>query len=55
MSAQCENFIVKTNGFDMPVSGTSAASPTFAGIIALLNHVRQSSSGKNLGFLNPLL
>jgi len=37
------------------VSGTSCASPTFAGIIALLNDHRLQNGGSTLGFLNPWL
>ena len=37
------------------VGGTSAASPSFAGVIALLNSESLESTGKPLGFLNPLL
>jgi len=37
------------------VSGTSAASPAFSGIISLLNDVSLTKTGKPLGFLNPLL
>ena len=35
------------------IGGTSASSPTFAGIIALLNDVRLSDGKPPLGFLNP--
>lgn len=37
------------------VGGTSAASPTFAGIVALLNDARMAAGKSPLGFLNPLL
>jgi len=37
------------------VSGTSAASPAFSGIMSLLNDYSLSNTGKPLGFLNPLL
>merc|ERR1719361_867739 len=37
------------------VGGTSAASPTFAGVSAYLNSVSYNKTGKPLGFLNPLL
>ena len=39
----------------MPVMGTSCASPTFAGIIGLLNSDRAVAGKPPLGFLNPLL
>jgi len=38
-----------------PVSGTSAASPAFSGIISMLNDASIVKTGKPLGFLNPLL
>lgn len=37
------------------VGGTSAAAPTFASIITLLNDVRLWRGGRPLGFLNPWL
>jgi len=38
-----------------PVSGTSASAPIFAGILALLNDLVNTKTGKPLGFVNPLL
>ena len=38
-----------------PISGTSAASPTFAACIALINDARALVGKQRLGFLNPLL
>lgn len=37
------------------VGGTSAATPTVAGIAAYLNDLSYTKSGKPLGFMNPLL
>jgi tripeptidyl-peptidase-1 len=37
------------------VSGTSAASPAFSGIVSMLNDQSIMKTGKPLGFLNPLL
>ena len=37
------------------IGGTSAASPTFAGIVALLNDARIAAGKPPLGFLNPLI
>lgn len=37
------------------VGGTSASSPTFASIVALLNDFRISRGKPSLGFLNPVL
>ena len=35
--------------------GTSAASPAFAGIVALLNDARLKQHKSPLGFINPLI
>jgi tripeptidyl-peptidase-1 len=37
------------------VSGTSAASPAFSGIVSMMNDASLVKTGKPLGFLNPLL
>jgi len=37
------------------VGGTSCATPTFAGIVGLLNDLRAQANKPPLGFLNPLL
>jgi len=37
------------------VGGTSASSPAFAGIVALLNDARLAKQQSPLGFLNPIL
>merc|ERR1712224_1006889 len=61
-SALAEQFEVVTSGpFGIPetiaVGGTSASTPSWAGIISLLNEECLSASGgsKTLGFINPLL
>ena len=43
------------SGRAVSIGGTSAASPTFAGIVALLNDARIEKGLPTLGFLNPLL
>ncbi|KAH9893535.1 peptidase S8/S53 domain-containing protein [Cubamyces lactineus] len=55
VAAQGENFQVVIGGRVEPVGGTSASSPTFAGVIALLNDFRLSRGKAPLGFLNPLI
>lgn len=55
VAAQAENFVVVNQGQNEPVSGTSAATPTFAALVALLNAARISQGKATLGFLNPLL
>ena len=39
----------------MPVDGTSASAPIFAGIVALLNDIRLNRGQPRLGFMNPWL
>ncbi|KAJ3895618.1 peptidase S8/S53 domain-containing protein [Lentinula edodes] len=55
VSAQGVNFRVFIGGNPYLISGTSASSPTFAGIVALLNDARLHAGLPPLGFLNPLL
>ena len=55
VSAFSVNFVIEFEGIPFPVSGTSCAAPTFAGIVAILNDVRLQGGKKTLGFLNPLL
>jgi len=64
VSALGHNFVLVTLEpflfFEIPeqlqlVGGTSAASPTFAGLIAMLNHQLLSKGKPSLGYLNPLL
>ncbi len=44
-------YVVRVDGQDMVIGGTSAVAPLWAGLIALLNQ----QLGKPVGFLNPLL
>ena len=53
VAAQGYNFHVVDKGDDTLVGGTSAAAPTFAGVIALLNSARIEAGMSPLGFLNP--
>ncbi|KAJ3555486.1 hypothetical protein NM688_g2552 [Phlebia brevispora] len=55
VSAQGQGFQVVFNGSTISVGGTSASSPTFAGVISLLNDFRISQGRRPLGFLNPIL
>jgi len=55
VAAQGENFQIVVGGEVEGVEGTSCSSPTFAGIIALLNDFRISIGKSSLGFLNPLI
>lgn len=55
VAAQSENFMVILDLIPYPVSGTSCASPTVAGIVSLLNDLRLQKGQPSLGFLPPLL
>ncbi|KAI0480907.1 tripeptidyl-peptidase 1 [Xylariaceae sp. FL0804] len=55
VAAQGELFAVVDQGSNVLESGTSASSPTFAGVVALLNAARLASGLAPLGFLNPWL
>jgi tripeptidyl-peptidase-1 len=57
ISAMGNNFLVYMQSFGgwSPVGGTSAATPTVAGVAAYLNDYSYNKTGKPLGFLNPLL
>lgn len=55
VAAHAKDFDVCTDGFFYPVAGTSAASPTVAGLFATLNQVRADHGRPKLGFLNPLI
>ncbi|KAI0644613.1 family S53 protease-like protein [Trametes meyenii] len=55
IAAQAQGFQVVRNGEVIPVAGTSAASPTVASLVALLNDAILKDGGKPVGFLNPFL
>ncbi|CCU98238.1 unnamed protein product [Malassezia sympodialis ATCC 42132] len=55
VSAQGSRFVIAINGKFSLVSGTSASTPLFASIVALLNDARFAKGLPSLGFLNPLL
>lgn len=55
VAAQDKNFEIVFRGKTRQISGTSAASPTFASVIALLNDELIAAGKSPLGFLNPLL
>lgn len=44
-----------SGGKEIPVSGTSAVAPLWAGLIALINQSLIEKGGKSVGFLNPLI
>lgn len=55
VAALGDRFRIFYKGKPISIGGTSAASPTFAGIISLLNDARISKGLPPLGFLNPFL
>ncbi|KAI9710709.1 MAG: vesicle formation at the endoplasmic reticulum [Bogoriella megaspora] len=55
VAAEGQSFIVQNKGTRISVGGTSASSPTFAGIISLINGARLAAGSPPLGFLNPWL
>jgi len=57
VSAMGNNFLIymqAMGGWSL-VGGTSASSPTFAGVAAYLNDLSYKKKNKPLGFMNPLL
>ena len=57
-SPQHYAYLIYNNGSLLPVGGTSAGSPSFAGVVALLNHYLVSSGAlaqPGLGNINPML
>ncbi|XP_028677543.1 tripeptidyl-peptidase 1 [Erpetoichthys calabaricus] len=56
VAALSDNYWIVVNRVPMPwVSGTSASTPVFAGILALINDRRFTKGLPSLGFLNPRL
>lgn len=55
VAAYAENFDVVVAGVPQKIGGTSAATPTFASVIALLNDELIQAGKAPLGFLNPWL
>lgn len=55
VSTQGVNFAIVSGGEVTGVQGTSASSPVFASVIALLNDELAAAGKSPLGFLNPWL
>ena len=56
ISAVCNHFWIVNNYIPVPgVMGTSASTPTVAGIVSLINDVRLQNNKPPMGFLNPFL
>lgn len=55
ISACGRNFLVYISGAWDPVDGTSAATPTVAALLTIVNDYRLNNRLPPLGFVNPLL
>lgn len=55
VSALSTNYQIVISGAWGPLSGTSAATPTFAAMISLINGARKADGKPPLGFLSPAL
>lgn len=55
ISTVSTNFQVFCDGVRMPVAGTSAATPTFAAMVTILNDQRVAAGKANMGWINPFL
>ncbi|KAI0693683.1 family S53 protease [Cerioporus squamosus] len=55
VSAQAASYITRINGTFYRLDGTSASTPVWASVVALLNDARLSAGQPPLGFINPLL
>ncbi|KAF9035738.1 family S53 protease [Hymenopellis radicata] len=55
VSAQGQNLVIAVAGQGMLVDGTSASSPIFASVVALVNDQLVQAGRAPLGFLNPFL
>merc|ERR1712087_431991 len=55
IAAQSVDFEIIVNGKSTAVSGTSCASPTAGGVMAMLNDLRAQNGMSKLGFLNPFI
>jgi len=55
ISAQSVDYVIAYDSSFYLVSGTSASSPTVAGMISMINYARIKAGKEALGFLNPSL
>lgn len=55
VAAQATDFVIVVDGSTELVDGTSCATPTFSGVIQLVNSDRVAAGKAGLGFLNPWL
>lgn len=55
VSAQGSSYLIRVAGQWAGIGGTSASTPTFSAVLALLNDRRAAKGIPSLGFINPLL
>ena len=55
VAANGANYVVEVDGQSTLVYGTSASSPTFGSIVAIINENRAAAGKGSAGFLNPTL
>ncbi|KAI0781617.1 tripeptidyl peptidase A [Irpex lacteus] len=55
VSAQGDHYQIIWQGVQVGIGGASAATPTFAAIIAIINSARIQNGKPSLGWLNPML
>jgi hypothetical protein len=55
LTAAVQMFLIQSNGQAVAVGGTSAATPLWAGFIALANQQAAANKKPRVGFLNPLI
>ncbi|MCO5596092.1 hypothetical protein L7F22_050151 [Adiantum nelumboides] len=55
VSAQGSKYVIQYMGLAATVGGTSASTPTWASVIALLNDLRRKAGKSNVGFVNAAL
>jgi tripeptidyl-peptidase-1 len=55
VSLNAANYVVGVDGGFQTFSGTSASSPTFGAMLALINGERLKVGKKSVGFVNPVL
>jgi kumamolisin len=54
-AAPSTGYVVRADGKQMPVGGTSAVAPLWSALLGLINQQESASGGKPVGFLNPML
>jgi tripeptidyl-peptidase I len=54
VSALATNFLIGQGG-GSPLTGTSAACPTFAGLVSVINDLLATAGKPTVGFINPVL